>query len=175
MTIIRSAVSQLNRGLTRLDALETVSKKPPIRRWLVPAAGLGLAGSLLYNNASRATTDTKRKKALTRDLLVLGGTFAGLKTVLTIHNLAYQGHYGGRNQLAEGIMFADGLTTVSPTYAREIRTPQYGEGLDHLMRDRAADLGVDAADIAYFSCPSPGAADPACPARYLARGNKERP
>lgn len=82
------------------------------------------------------------------------------KSVFTIHNLAYQGQfwhwdfpltgldwkwftpsgiefYGGINFLKAGIQFADRLTTVSPTYAQEIRTPQFGCGLDPLLRARA--------------------------------------
>ncbi len=94
-----------------------------------------------------------------------------LKTVLTIHNLAYQGlfpasvmedvgldwdlfnpkgveFYGKLNFLKAGLVFADKLTTVSPTYAQEIKTPQFGNGLDGVLRDRDADLsgvlnGVD--------------------------------
>lgn len=78
MAIVQRAASNLNRGLTRLDALETVSKKPPIKRWLLPAVGIGLSASLLYNNYSRATSEVRRKKALTRDILVIGGTALGL-------------------------------------------------------------------------------------------------
>ena len=84
-------------------------------------------------------------------------------TVFTIHNLAYQGlfwhydlpmtglgwdlftpagieFYGKMNLLKGGLVFADLLTTVSPTYAKEIQTPEYGEGLDGVLRERAADL-----------------------------------
>jgi starch synthase len=92
--------------------------------------------------------------------------------VLTIHNLAYQGNfplgaaaeaelpaallgtgvaefYGQFSFLKAGISTADRLTTVSPTYAREILTPEHGAGLDGVLRTRAADLigimnGVDA-------------------------------
>ncbi len=92
-------------------------------------------------------------------------------TVLTIHNLAYRGlfpagifpelalppqlfsvdgveFYGQVSFLKAGLFFADRLTTVSPTYAREIQTPDFGWGLDGLLRSRAADLtgilnGVD--------------------------------
>ena len=39
-----------------------------------------------------------------------------------------------------GLVFADMLSTVSPTYAREIQTPRFGSGLDGLLRDRQADL-----------------------------------
>jgi starch synthase len=92
-------------------------------------------------------------------------------SVLTIHNLAYQGNFplheaaeAGvpaallRTEVAEfygqfcflkaGISTAERLTTVSPTYAREILTPEYGAGLDGVLRTRAKDLvgilnGVD--------------------------------
>lgn len=83
-----------------------------------------------------------------------------LSTVLTIHNLAYQGHfgvdqfphtglpwddfrldsfeyYGGMNFLKTGIVTADALTTVSPTYAREIQTPAFGCALDAILRRRS--------------------------------------
>jgi len=79
-------------------------------------------------------------------------------SVLTIHNLGYQGvgapsdlasfpefteghqapmlHGGHANYLAGGLACADGITTVSPTYAREILTPAFGEGLDDLLSSR---------------------------------------
>ncbi len=81
-------------------------------------------------------------------------------TVFTVHNLAYQGLFGRdtfdalglppalwtheglefHGQLSfikGGLAYADILTTVSPTYAREIQTPAYGLGLDGLLRHRA--------------------------------------
>ena len=56
--------------------------------------------------------------------------------------------YGDINFLKAGLVFADAITTVSPTYAREIQTPEYGNGLDGVLRQRAAVLhgilnGVD--------------------------------
>jgi starch synthase len=90
--------------------------------------------------------------------------FASTRSVLTIHNLGYQGVFGaeivpdlglgehlyllhqeqlraGRvNFLLHGIMYADTITTVSPTYAREIQTPELGMGLDAFLRRRSADL-----------------------------------
>lgn len=80
--------------------------------------------------------------------------------VLTIHNLGYQGqyskesfasfgidwglyygagfeHHGGINLLQAGISSADMITTVSPTYAKEIQTPEGGFGLDGLLRVRS--------------------------------------
>ncbi|MDH3513504.1 MAG: glycogen synthase GlgA, partial [Gammaproteobacteria bacterium] len=95
-------------------------------------------------------------------------------TVFTIHNLAYQGlfpqqtfsalalapelwspdaleFHGQLSFIKGGIMFADHLTTVSPQYALEIQTPDFGGGLDGLLRHRAAHLsgilnGIDASE-----------------------------
>jgi starch synthase len=85
----------------------------------------------------------------------------GPATVFTVHNLAYQGLFG-RDTLARlglpsqlfthdllefhgmvslmkaGLVFADAVTTVSPTYAHEIQTPEFGHGLDGVLRVRAA-------------------------------------
>jgi starch synthase len=84
-------------------------------------------------------------------------------TVFTIHNLAYQGvfprrtftalslppalwspealeFHGQLSFMKGGLVFADRLTTVSPTYAREIQTPEHGGGLDGLLRRRGARL-----------------------------------
>jgi starch synthase len=85
------------------------------------------------------------------------------KTMLTIHNLAYQGSfwgmdfgltnlpghyfgakgvefYGNLNLLKGGILFADAVTTVSETYAREIQTPENGFSLDAVIRENAHKL-----------------------------------
>ncbi len=92
-------------------------------------------------------------------------------SVFTVHNLAFQGFftpgifpelslpgsfyavdgvefYGGLSFLKAGLFYADRLTTVSPTYASEIQTPEFGDGLDGLLRLRADALtgilnGVD--------------------------------
>jgi starch synthase len=86
--------------------------------------------------------------------------YLGLPTVLTIHNLAHQGRAnrevltylgidsprlieegpGEVNFMARGIFHATMVTTVSPTYAGEILTPQYGERLDALLRYRHFDV-----------------------------------
>jgi starch synthase len=81
-------------------------------------------------------------------------------TVVTIHNLAFQGHFplsafaalglpqralaidgveyfGGVGYLKAGLQLSDRITTVSPTYAREILTPEFGMALDGLLRARA--------------------------------------
>ena len=87
-------------------------------------------------------------------------TFAGVKILLTIHNMGYQGlfprtaidelglprdlfredlmeFWGRVNFLKGGIVFADAISTVSPTYAREIQTAEHGFGLDGLLRLRS--------------------------------------
>ena len=86
--------------------------------------------------------------------------FDDTKTVLTIHNIGYQGvfgnhvlgdigleestelldsedlYYGRVNFMKAGVMHADLLTTVSPTYAREVLDPEYGMGLENPLRAR---------------------------------------
>ena len=99
--------------------------------------------------------------------------FDAVGVLLTIHNLAYQGvfwhwdvpltglewrlfnwrqleFHGRLNFMKAGLVFADLLSTVSPTYAREIQQPALGCGLDGLLRDRRHDLrgivnGIDTA------------------------------
>ena len=84
-------------------------------------------------------------------------------SMMTIHNLAFQGqfpasvfaelglpasawavdgveYYGGVGFLKGGLQSADAITTVSPTYAREIATPAFGMGLDGLLRQRAGQV-----------------------------------
>jgi starch synthase len=96
---------------------------------------------------------------------------AATRTVLTIHNVVHQGifpkeilpslgvgwdafrvdgieFYGNVNLLKQGIVTADAVTTVSPTYAREIQTPEQGAKLDGVLRERGEALvgitnGVD--------------------------------
>ncbi len=108
-------------------------------------------------------------------------------TVMTIHNLAYQGqfsphlfgelglpygmygidgveYYGGIGYLKAGLYYADRLTTVSPTYAREIQSADQGMGLDGLLRARAGVLTgiVNGIDTAIWD----PANDPHLPASY---------
>lgn len=102
--------------------------------------------------------------------------FRGIKSVMTIHNLKFQGKwnidtvkhitglsdyyftsdkleaYGDANLLKGGIVYADAVTTVSKTYAEEIKTAFYGEGLHGLLQARSAELkgivnGIDYTDF----------------------------
>jgi len=102
--------------------------------------------------------------------------FHGIKSVITIHNLKFQGKwdtktvmditglpaeyftpdkleaYKDANLLKGGIVYADAVTTVSDTYAEEIKTEFFGEGLDGLLRARSGDLrgivnGIDYEDF----------------------------
>lgn len=89
--------------------------------------------------------------------------FRNVKTVFTIHNLGYQGlfpasemgktglddsyfhmesleFYGKINVLKGGLVYADILTTVSPTYSREIQTAEFGHGLEGILFKRREDL-----------------------------------
>ncbi|MFW5677702.1 MAG: glycogen synthase GlgA [Acetivibrio ethanolgignens] len=98
------------------------------------------------------------------DSFSAGEFYQGIKTIMTIHNLKFQGiwnlkkvmditglsayyfapdkleAYGDANYLKGGIVYADMVTTVSESYAEEIKMPFYGEGLDGLIRARSNSL-----------------------------------
>jgi starch synthase len=120
---------------------------------------------------------------------------SGAKTVLTIHNAGYQGIFPGTqfsktglpsalfapsglefyasvNLLKGGILFSDYLTTVSPTYAKEILTPEWGFGLEGSLLNRRAQFEgiLNGIDVDLWN----PATDPHLPATYTAanRGNK---
>ena len=118
------------------------------------------------------------------------GDLSRAATVLTVHNLSYQGVFPKEalpklgiswahfrleelefwdqiNFLKAGLTAADAITTVSPTYAQEIQTPEQGWGLDGVLRERAGVLhgvlnGIDR------DAWDPGA-DPLIPAAFTAR------
>jgi len=112
-----------------------------------------------------------------------------LKTVFTIHNIAYQGifprksfpltnlpeelmsidgleYYDQMCMMKAGIVFADLVTTVSPRYAKEIQTPEYGNGMDGVIATRLTDLHgiINGIDTAVWN----PATDASLPARYSA-------
>ena len=98
-----------------------------------------------------------------------------VKTVFSIHNVAFQGQFSDTvmedilgvahipaaasqlrcdacsiNYMLGALRYADAITTVSPTYANEIQTPEFGEGLDGVLRERSYALqgilnGIDVA------------------------------
>jgi starch synthase len=122
---------------------------------------------------------------------------AAVRVVLTVHNVSYQGvfpkevlpslgigweaftvdgieFYGGISLLKQGLTTADAVTTVSPTYAREIQMPDHGAKLDGVLRARGEGLlGIaNGIDYAVWN----PATDPALVVRYDAEGaaNKAR-
>ena len=99
-----------------------------------------------------------------------------VRTVLTIHNIAFQGlapagkldalrlpgwafsaeqleYYGNISTLKAGLVTADALTTVSPTYAEELMRPEFGMGLEGVIAARAGDLHgiLNGVDLAVWS------------------------
>jgi starch synthase len=117
------------------------------------------------------------------------GVTLGMKTIFTIHNIAYQGlcpssfyartnlpeelfsmdgleYYGQVSFLKGGILFADKVTTVSPRYAKEILTPEFGCGLEGVIQSRAEDLSglINGVDTAIWN----PAVDTLIPARFTA-------
>ena len=100
-----------------------------------------------------------------------------VKTVFSIHNVAFQGQFSDTvmedilgvahipaaasqlrcdacsiNYMLGALRYADAITTVSPTYANEIQTPEFGEGLDGVLRERSYALqgilnGIDVAGL----------------------------
>jgi starch synthase len=93
-------------------------------------------------------------------------------SVLTIHNLAYRGPDELSDVLAQGIYYADAVSTVSPTYAREIATPEQGQGLDALLRLRGDRLHgiLNGLDYGVYD----PAADPALAANFSASALDKR-
>ena len=120
---------------------------------------LGIRPDIIHCNDWQTGLIPVYKRTLYRQVPEL----AAAGTLMTIHNLAYLGlfwhldmpltgldwslfHYkalefhGRLSFMKAGLVFADMLSTVSPTYAHEIQTPALGCGLDGLLRERKADL-----------------------------------
>ncbi len=116
-------------------------------------------------------------------------TSLAVKTVFTVHNLSFQGvfpmdafaltnlpeefrsvdgleFFGQLNLMKAGLLFGDRVTTVSPTYAREIQSPEFGCGLEGVIATRAADLVglLNGIDDGIWN----PADDPLLPARFTA-------
>jgi len=115
------------------------------------------------------------------------GTTTAVKSVATIHNIAFQGQYsadvfpslglpdsafaidgveyfGGVSYLKAALQYADAITTVSPTYADEICGEEFGMGLQGLLQLRKADLSgiINGIDTVVWDPET----DPALPARF---------
>lgn len=117
--------------------------------------------------------------------------YQGIKTILTIHNLQFQGQFnasslpelfdlsyewfdngtvrqnGDVNWMKTGILYANKVTTVSPTYAREIQTADFGWGLDSVLRmvaDKVSGI-LNGIDYQKFN----PATDPTIPTHYSAK------
>jgi len=123
---------------------------------LIACQHMGFAPDIVHvNDWQTSLVPLILKRAFSWDRL-----FERTRTVLTIHNIGYQGafdarvlpetglgnaasdfhqdqlHAGRINFLLTGILYANAITTVSPTYAREIQSPEHGVGLDGFLRQR---------------------------------------
>jgi hypothetical protein len=153
------------------------------RSVLAALPSLGWTPQVVHANDWQAGLIPVYLETLARDL----PAYADMATVFTVHNLAYQGvfwhydlpmtglgwdlftpagieFYGHLSLLKGGLVFADLLTTVSPTYAREIQTPEFGERMDGILRERSADLVgiVNGLDVLAWN----PATDPDIPKRF---------
>jgi starch synthase len=145
-----------------------------IRFGLLNQAAIGIARNIFKTEIFHA--HDWQAGLLAPYLVALAGdpTFLDVKTIVTIHNLGYQGifgpaalydlgldrslfhmegleYFGDVSLLKAGIVYSDAITTVSPTYAKEIQTGEHGFGFDGLLRSRANKLtgiinGVDYRD-----------------------------
>ncbi len=120
--------------------------------------------------------------------------YADIRSVFTIHNIEYQGRFdlgilsdvmglgeaerplvefdGSINLMKAAIVSADRVSTVSPRYAKEICTPEFGKGLDSILRENRGKLcGIlNGIDYKYYN---PGQ-DPAIPVRYNWRTREKK-
>src|SRR5690606_3542973 len=162
------AVTLLDLGSLTGDAVYMADERDGYRFLKLAEAAIA------YDDAHGFTPDVVHchdwHAALVPDLLCAAGR--ATPTVLTLHNIGYQGLFdagvlaasrysklaetissdaranGSVNFLRAGLRSATALTTVSPTYAREIRTPAFGMGLETILEERHAALtgilnGVD--------------------------------
>ena len=150
--------------------------------WIAAQIGLGEVPALVPDIVHAHDWQS----ALTMAYLEYDGR-ARPATVLTVHNLAFHGQfpadlladlrlparayaidgvefYGAIGFLKSGLQFADRINTVSPTYAAEIQTPEWGCGIDVLLRERSAVLSgiLNGIDVGVWD----PANDTRIPARY---------
>jgi len=191
----RSGVDVSGRAITLVDA-PTLARPHP---YLDPATGEGWLDNdhrfAAFSAAIAAIAKMRQPDVVHLNdwhtSLVLGLLNPRPPTVLTIHTIAYQGTtglgwldrlethreafewFGGTNPLAGAIALADRVIAVSPSYAREIVTPELGVGLHHRLRalgDRLVGIrnGIDSASwdpardpnlVAPYSASAPAAKD----------------
>jgi starch synthase len=121
--------------------------------------------------------------------------YASIRTLFTIHNMAYQGifpkyvlpmtgiswdefrhekleFYDQVNYLKTGLIYSDALNTVSPRYAVEIQTDEFGHGLQGVLKDRSADLSgiLNGVDYGEWN-PS---TDKEIPAQYTVKNHEKK-
>lgn len=125
------------------------------RAALLACEQLSWQPDLLHANDWHAAAAVNFLRAWRQD----GGFWSDVRSLFTIHNLAYMGSEAARADYAvpefelpdvpdwarhlplpSGIASADWISTVSPAYAREIQTAEYGFGLEHLLSRRSASL-----------------------------------
>ena len=132
-----------------------------------------------------------------KDDQALHGRYRNIKTVFTIHNIAYQGQFGaseltktfaldpgwyegglaydyqGRsdiNLMKGAMLMADAVSTVSPTYARELHTPQFGKGLEgvcDMIESKMYGI-LNGIDPSHYD----PATDPRIPANFMVRNKR---
>jgi starch synthase len=149
-------------GLYDRQGIYTSDKDEHLRFALLSWAALMLAQRLGFRPDIVHANDwqTSLLPLLLKTMFAWDKLFASTRTVLTIHNIGHQGTFpasaisdiglsdaatffhqdhlreGRVNFLLTGILYANAITTVSPTYAREIQRPEHGVGLDEYLRQR---------------------------------------
>ena len=157
-------------------------------------AGADIAAGAISGYAPDLVHVHDWQAAMTLAYMRYGKAYA-VPSVITVHNLAFQGqfaagifpelglpasalaldgveYYGGVGFLKAGLQAATAITTVSPTYAQEIRMPAFGMGLDGLLNLRAGDLHgiVNGIDSEIWN----PATDPHLAANYSSKSLKAR-
>ncbi|MCC2633672.1 MAG: glycogen synthase GlgA [Ramlibacter sp.] len=137
-------------GLLARIAAQLGTAQSPLRGWVADVVHAndwpcGLAPLYLAQSRLASPRETTAASVMTIHNLAFQGTF----DMWTADPLGVPGHWRGidgvefwgqLSMLKAGIQFADAITTVSPTYAREIQTQEHGIGFDGILRARSARL-----------------------------------
>lgn len=154
--LIENAALYARRSLYTFDADEHIRFIAFTRAVFIACQHLGFRPTIFHCNDWHAGF----APLLLKHVFNWDQLFALTRSVLTIHNIGYQGVFpaaavgdlnlgpntyllhqddlraGQINPLKHGILYADAVTTVSPTHAKEIMTARYGMGLDDVLRER---------------------------------------